>query len=120
LYASTYLIPVFLQNALGFSATAAGLALFPSGIALALTIPLAGRMADRYSPRSIAAGGLALFGMSFLFFTLLGGRITDAELIEVTVTDGIGLGLILPASSLATLRHLEAHHLSSHPSSLAT
>lgn len=111
LYASTYLIPVFLQNALGFSATAAGLALVPSGIALALTIPLAGRMADRHSPRWITVGGLALFGVSFLLFAVLGGGIGYAELIGVTVLGRLGLGLILPALSLATLRHLEPHHL---------
>src|ERR1035437_754907 len=96
LYASTYLIPVFLQNALGFSATSAGLALIPSGIALALTIPLAGRMADQYSPQWITVGGLALFGLSFLLFAVLGGQISYAELIVVTVIGRLGLGLILP------------------------
>ena len=111
LYASTYLIPVFLQNALEFSATAAGLALVPSGIALALTIPLAGKMADRHSPQWITAAGLALFGLSFLLLAILGGQIAYAQLIGVTVLGRLGLGLILPALSLATLRHLEAHHL---------
>jgi DHA2 family multidrug resistance protein len=111
LYASTYLIPVFMQNALGFSASSAGMALFPSGIALALTIPLAGRMADRYSPQWITSGGLALFGLSFLLFALLGGQISYAELIAVSIIGRLGLGLILPALSLATLRHLEPHQL---------
>ena len=111
LYASTYLIPVFLQNALEFWATGAGLALIPSGIALALTIPLAGKMADRHSPQWITAAGLALFGLSFLLLAILGGQIAYAQLIGVTVLGRLGLGLILPALSLATLRHLEAHHL---------
>jgi EmrB/QacA subfamily drug resistance transporter len=111
LYASTYLIPVFLQNALGYTATAAGMALLPSGIALALTIPLAGRLADRHSPQWITAGGLALFCLSFLLFALLGGSISYAELVAATIIGRLGLGLILPALSLATLRHLEVHHL---------
>lgn len=111
LYASTYLIPVFLQSALGFPATAAGMALLPSGIALALTIPLAGRLADRYSPQWITVAGLGLFGLSFFLFAALGGRITYAELVAVTILGRIGLGLILPALSLATLRHLAAHQL---------
>lgn len=111
LYASTYLIPVFLQNALGFSATAAGMALLPSGIALAVSIPLAGRLADRHSPHWITVGGLGLFGLSFLLFAILGGQISYAELITTTIIGRIGLGLILPALSLATLRHLEVHQL---------
>lgn len=105
LYASTYLIPVFLQNALGYAATAAGLALLPAGIALALVIPLAGRLADRHSPKWLTVGGLALFASSFVWFALAGGAISYAELIAATIIGRLGLGLILPALSLATLRH---------------
>jgi EmrB/QacA subfamily drug resistance transporter len=111
LYGSTYLIPVFLQKALGYSATAAGLVLLPGGIALALTTPLAGKMADLYSPKHITMGGLVLFGLSFLMFAVLGGHIDNKELFTATVTGRIGLGLILPALSLATLRHLDMQHL---------
>jgi EmrB/QacA subfamily drug resistance transporter len=111
LYASTYLIPVFLQNALHFSATAAGLALLPSGIALALTIPLAGRMADRHSPQGITIAGLVMFCLSFVLFGLLAAHITYPEIVSATIIGRIGLGLILPALSLATLKHLEVHQL---------
>ena len=111
LYASTYLIPVFLQNAMKFSATSAGFALVPAGIALALTIPLAGRMADHHSPKWVTVGGLLLFGVSFVLFAAFGGRISHAELVGTTVIGRVGLGLILPALSLATLRHLDSEHL---------
>ena len=111
LYASSYLIPVFLQSALGFSATAAGFALIPSGVLLALTIPIAGNMADRLSPQWITAGGLGLFGLSFLLFATFGGRITHTELVGTTMLGRMGLGLILPALSLATLKHLDAGQL---------
>jgi EmrB/QacA subfamily drug resistance transporter len=111
LYASTYLIPVFLQNALDFSATAAGLALLPAGIALALVIPVAGRLVDRYSPKWITVAGLALFGGSFLLFALWIGAITYLEIVTVTILGRLGLGLILPALNLATLRPLWTHQL---------
>ncbi|WP_374482466.1 DHA2 family efflux MFS transporter permease subunit [Zoogloea sp.] len=110
-YASTYLIPVFLQNALGYQATPAGLALMPSGFALAVTIPLAGILADRHSPRWITVGGLLLFGLSFLFFAMRGKAISYGELLWVTVAGRIGLGLIIPALTLATLRHLQPRQL---------
>jgi len=41
----------------------------------------------------------------------LGGHIDNKELFAATVTGRIGLGLILPALSLATLRHLDSKHL---------
>ncbi|MDR2679137.1 MAG: DHA2 family efflux MFS transporter permease subunit [Zoogloeaceae bacterium] len=111
LYASTYLIPVFLQSALGFSAAAAGTALLPGGLALAASIPFAGRLADHYPPKWITAAGLALFAFSFLLFAGWNGHITWLEIALVTVMGRIGLALILPSLNLATLRHLEAHHL---------
>lgn len=112
LYASTYLIPVFLQNALGFGAAAAGWVLVPAGLALAATIPPAGRLADRVSPQWITVAGLACFGVSFLLFALLANGIGHGALIFVTVLGRIGLGLILPALNLATLRHLPPEQLS--------
>ncbi|ATE60903.1 DHA2 family efflux MFS transporter permease subunit [Thauera sinica] len=112
LFGSSYLIPVFLQHALHFSATAAGTALLPSGIVLALTIPLAGRMADRHSPQAVTIAGLVLFCLSFVFFGVVAGHITYLEIIAATILGRVGLGLILPALSMATLRHLEPHHLS--------
>lgn len=42
---------------------------------------------------------------------MTGGGIDDMRLFVTTVTGRIGLGLILPALSLATLRHLNASHL---------
>lgn len=111
MYASLYLIPVFLQKALAYPAAVAGMALVPSGIALVLTLPLAGGLADHQSPKWVTAAGLAVFGGSLVIFSVLGGTIRYGELIGTTVLGRIGLGLILPVLSLATLRHLEAHQL---------
>jgi predicted MFS family arabinose efflux permease len=47
LFGSTYLLPLFMMVALGLPASIVGSVLLPSGIALACTIPLAGRLADR-------------------------------------------------------------------------
>lgn len=111
LYASTYIIPVFLQHAIGFDATSAGFALLPAGIALVVVIPIAGLLADRLAPRGITATGLALFGLSFVLFAALAGRMDYAGIVMVTVLGRIGLGLVIPALSLATLRHLRPEQL---------
>lgn len=103
LYASTYLIPVFLQNALGYDATYAGLALLPSGLLLAVVIPLAGVLADRYSPRWITVLGLALFGISFVPFALRGGAVGYTEVVAYSLLGRLGLGLTIPALTVASL-----------------
>jgi hypothetical protein len=52
-----------------------------------------------------------LFAASFVVFSVEAGAIQYREIIIATVIGRIGLGMILPALSLATLRHLEAHQL---------
>ena len=83
------------------------LALMPSGFVLAVTIPLAGMVADRHSPRWITVAGLLLFGLSFLYFGLRGSAVSYAEILWDTMIGRVGLGLIIPALTLATLRHLQ-------------
>lgn len=94
-----------------YQAAAAGLALLPSGFALVLTLPLAGRLADRYPPKQVTLAGLLAFAASFVAFALEAGRISYAEIIAATVVGRIGLGLILPALNLAALRHVAARQL---------
>lgn len=106
LYASTYLIPVFLQSALGYDATHAGLALLPSGMLLAVVIPLAGVLTDRFSPRWITVWGLLLFGVSFVLFAWRGGEISYAEVIGFSLVGRLGLGLTVPALMVATMAHV--------------
>lgn len=112
LYASTYLIPVFLQSALSYSAGAAGMALLPAGLAMIVMLPLAGRLADHVSPKWVTLAGLIAFGASFLVFAIQGGHIQYTEIIAATIVGRIGLGLILPALNLATLRHMAPEQLS--------
>lgn len=66
LYGSTYLVPVFLQTEFEYNATTAGFVLMPGGIALAATMPFAGRLADRVPAHLQTSGRLLLFGLSFL------------------------------------------------------
>ena len=58
LFGSTYLVPVFMQIALHLPPSQAGAVLLPAGIVLAVTIPLAGRLADRL-PVALAGDGRA-------------------------------------------------------------
>jgi predicted MFS family arabinose efflux permease len=50
LFGSTYLSPIYMPLAMHYAPSQAGLVLLPAGIVLAVTIPLAGRLADRYPP----------------------------------------------------------------------
>ena len=57
LFGSVFLFPIFLQNLMGYTTVQAGLWMMPGAVAVGLTMPLAGRLADRYSPRILTVVG---------------------------------------------------------------
>jgi len=116
LFGSTYLVPVFMQEALHLPPSQAGAVLLPAGLALAATIPIAGRFADRVAMSKMVMAGLGLLAASF--YLMLGvGLATSLLLIMTwTVIGRIGLGIIMPSLNLGAMVGLP-HGLISHGSS---
>ena len=106
LFGSTYLLPIYLQSALDFSPSKSGFVLLPAGLALAITMPVAGRLADKLRASRLVAGGLVLLGGS----TALTATVTPATSVLVlmawVVLGRIGMGLIMPSLSLGSMRGL--------------
>ncbi|KEF29875.1 MAG: DHA2 family efflux MFS transporter permease subunit [Gammaproteobacteria bacterium] len=111
LYGSTYLVPLFVQTALGFSATEAGLLMLPAGIVLGMTFPLAGRLADRKSSRGLVVGGMVLFAASAVLFALSELTLAFGWLALWTILGRIGIGFMLPALSTGALNPLAPEQL---------
>jgi predicted MFS family arabinose efflux permease len=107
LFGSTYLLPVYMQLALKLSPSYVGTILMPSGLILAATIAVVGRLADKHPARSLVTIGLALLATSFaLMFTVkLGTAIW--VLVAWAILGRIGLGFILPSLNLGSMRALD-------------
>jgi EmrB/QacA subfamily drug resistance transporter len=104
LFGSTYLVPVFMQEALHLPPSQAGAVLLPAGIVLALTIPVAGRLSDRIAVSRMVSAGLVLLAASF--FLMLGvGTATSLLLITLWAVVGrLGLGMIMPSLNLGAMQ----------------
>lgn len=111
LFGSTYLVPVFMQSALHFPPSQAGAALMPAGLVLALVIPAAGRLADRYPPHALVSLGLALLALSFMLMTTVGTATTLWVLMLWAVVGRIGLGFVLPSLTLGAMSDLGAEQV---------
>ena len=59
-FGALLLIPLYYQTVRGASALEAGLLLAPQGIGAMITMPLAGRLTDRYGPNRWPACGIPL------------------------------------------------------------
>jgi len=106
LFGSTYLVPVFMQVALGLPPSQAGAVLLPAGLLLGVTIVVAGRLVDRFPVHLLIAGGLALLALSFALMTGVGIG-TSLTLITVWASVGrVGLGFVLPSLNLGAMRPL--------------
>ncbi len=104
LFGSTYLLPVYMQLALGMSAAQAGWMLLPAGLALAITIGVVGRVLDHAPHLPLASLGFALLTASMALMPSLGLDSVWTWLAIWALVGRIGLGLILPAMHFSTMR----------------
>ena len=61
---SYVLVPLLLSEINGMSATGIGLVLAPGAVVVAVLSPVAGRLSDRFGPRTLVRVGLVVFGLS--------------------------------------------------------
>ena len=107
LFGSTYLLPVYMQQGLGLSASHVGTILLPAGLVLAATIALVGRLADRQPTYVLVCTGLTLLAASFTLMWLVTLQTALWVLAALAVLGRIGLGFILPSLNLGAMRPLD-------------
>jgi EmrB/QacA subfamily drug resistance transporter len=106
LFGSTYLLPLLLETARGMSPAEVGLAMAPAGFAMALTFPLAGRLADRIATRPQVMIGLGLFAAHALLLAWAEFAAGFWVIAAVMALGRMSLALVMPALSAGGLRLL--------------
>jgi DHA2 family multidrug resistance protein len=106
LFGSTYLLPVFVQTIQGMTPTEAGLLLMPSGFAMVLMFPIAGRLSDRVSPGLLIGGGMLVIGWSSWLTAQVDVNTSFWLLAWWTALGRVGMSFIFPALSVGSLRVL--------------
>ncbi|MGS4344337.1 DHA2 family efflux MFS transporter permease subunit [Myroides odoratus] len=110
LYGSTFIIPIYTQSILGWTATDAGMLLVPSSLMTALMMPLIARMLQRGVPPKylVATGFLVFFAYSFWAHMILTPDTGSEHFFWPLVVRGVGLGLLfvpITTLSLSNLRN---------------
>jgi len=111
LFGSTYLLPVFVQQIQGLTPTQAGLLLMPSGFAMLLVFPIAGRMSDKVPAPIMIGIGMAVFAGASWLMASANVHTAFWTLAWWTVLSRVGLGLVFPAISSGALKVLPPHLL---------
>ena len=111
LYASTYLLPLFLQLVQHMTPTDSGAMMIPAGLVMVAIFPFAGRLADRVDARVLISTGILFFVVAFWLM-----RHADADtgfwtLAWWIVLSRVGIGLVMPALQMGALSHVPPERL---------
>jgi MFS transporter, DHA2 family, multidrug resistance protein len=104
---SIFLLPLFLQRLLGYSATDSGLMLMPRSLAMAVLMPISGRFYNRLGPRKLVGAGLLVSAFGFWDLSRLTTQVGYWDLFFPQVWQGVGFSLIFVALSTAALASIE-------------
>lgn len=110
MFGSTFLIPLYLQNILGYTALQSGLVLLPVGILQACCGPVAGYFSDKVNPKIPISIGIFLFAASFFLNSHLSIFSEHAQIMMPMYLRGIAMGILfspLSALAMAEISHRE-------------
>jgi EmrB/QacA subfamily drug resistance transporter len=97
-----FFLALYMQDILGYSPLEAGVRFLPSTLMIVLVAPVAGRMADRFGPRWLIAGGLAIVSASLFSFSGIAVDSSYLDLLPGFMLLGIGIALTMsPMTSAA-------------------
>ncbi|HED06104.1 MAG TPA: DHA2 family efflux MFS transporter permease subunit [Ignavibacteria bacterium] len=101
-FGNAFLLPIYLQNSLGYTALQAGLVFFPIGIIQAVMSPVAGWMTDKLNPKIPISIGIILTFFSMYLYKDLSLYTEYGQIMLPLVIRGFGLGfMFIPLSTIA-------------------
>lgn len=113
LYGSTFIVPIYTQSVLGWSATDAGLLLIPSSITTGIMMPFIGKMIQRGIPQAymVAVGFLIFFFFTFWMHNIITPDTSAGEMFWPLILRGVGLGLLFVPITTLSLSTLKGKHI---------
>ncbi len=108
IYGVVTLLPLFYQTLLGYTASAAGIAVSPRGIGAIMVMPVIGVLTGRLDNRWLIATGFVVFGLTSIWMGHLTLDISPTSLLWPVVISGAGTGMVfvpLATLSMGTLKN---------------
>jgi DHA2 family multidrug resistance protein len=104
MFGSTFLLPLYLQNSMGYTAVQAGSVFLPVGIIQGMMSPIAGKVSDKISPKVPMILGIIVLGFSFVLNSQLTYLSEHSFIMTTLYLRGFAMGIIFtPLSNLSLL-----------------
>jgi DHA2 family multidrug resistance protein len=104
LYATVFVLPVYLQQLLHFTANQTGLVILPGALASAVTMVVMARSLGRVDARIVASFGAALFAAAMWQWSHFTTQSGQSDFFWPLIIRGVALGLVfVPLNNLAMM-----------------
>ena len=111
MFGSTFLMPLYWQNALGYTAIMAGSMFLPVGIIQAFASPISGVISDKISPKLPAVTGVILLTISLLLNSHLTLETEKPFMYMLLSIRGLAMGLIFTPLTTVSLLEIPSHKM---------
>ncbi|WP_430593147.1 DHA2 family efflux MFS transporter permease subunit [Humidisolicoccus flavus] len=92
LFGSLVLLPIYMQNVLGFGTLETGLTLLPGGILMGVLSPIVGRVFDKVGPRPLVVPGTIIVSTALWSMTTFDAATSSVTIIAIHCLLNTGLG----------------------------
>lgn len=111
MFGSTFLLPLYLQNSLGYTALQSGSVFLPVGIIQGMIAPIVGIVSDKTNPKIPILIGIILLGFSFVLNYEL-SYLSERSFIMLTLyMRGFGMGMIFTPLSALSLKSISREQM---------
>jgi EmrB/QacA subfamily drug resistance transporter len=104
--ASTFMLPLFVQQIQQYTPMEAGMMMIPGGLSLLIMYPVAGRMADALPPQILIYAGLISFSLAFLCLSKADVNTPFWSLVSFTLLIRVGTAFTRPVVNSTALQSL--------------
>jgi MFS transporter, DHA2 family, multidrug resistance protein len=111
LMATMFLLPLFMQTLLGFTATDAGFALMPRVLVMMIAVPIVGRIYNAVSPRIVIAVGVFFIACGAYSMSHFTTQTSQAGIILALTTQGVGFSCLFVPLSTVALSSIPRHQM---------
>jgi DHA2 family multidrug resistance protein len=111
MFGSTFLLPLYLQNSLGYTALQAGSVFLPVGIIQGFVAPMAGLTSNRINPKFLIIAGLLLLAFTFYLNSQM-SFLTEHHFIMTTLyLRGVAMGITFAPLTAAAVVDIPRHKM---------
>lgn len=103
LYGTIFVIPLFTQNILGFTAVQTGMLIIPGALSSGMIMPFIGRMMGKVDARLAVGTGSVIVGVAMFVLAQMNITSSAHSLFWPLLARGIGMGFMFIPLSVATL-----------------